>query len=71
MINDQSPFSVALIHKLITISKNRSLKECFIQDYYLMQKMVVDPNFAEGVRCVLIEKGAKPKWSHSHIYEIS
>lgn len=35
-----------------------------------MQKMVVDPNFAEGVKCVLIEKGTKAIWSHKHILDV-
>jgi hypothetical protein len=33
--------------------------------------MSTEPNFAEGVRCVLIDKGSVPKWSHQTIEDLN
>jgi enoyl-CoA hydratase/carnithine racemase len=69
-MNEQCPVSLGVIYRLIHSAKNKTLKECFIQDYNLSQRFAVDPNFAEGVRTVLIDKGAAPNWSHKHILEV-
>jgi hypothetical protein len=45
-LNEQCPVSLGVIHRLITSAKNKSIKECFIQDYNICQKSIVDPNFA-------------------------
>jgi hypothetical protein len=44
-----------------------SFKDCYLRDFKLSQHFAVDPNFAEGVRTVLFDKGATPTWSHKTI----
>jgi len=66
-MNEQCPISLGVVHRLIKSAKNKTLKECFIQDFNICQHSIVDPNFAEGVRTVLVERGAVPNWSHKHI----
>jgi hypothetical protein len=39
-------------------------------DYQIIEHMAVNYDFREGVRCVLIEKGAVPKWSSPSLLEI-
>jgi hypothetical protein len=70
-LNEQCPLSVGIVHRLVREAAGKSLRECFETDYRLCQHAIVDPNFAEGVRTVLVEKGAEPKWSHKHIYEVT
>ena len=70
-LNEQSPFSLGLVHRLINSAKNKTVKECFLQDYNLTQKAIVDPNFAEGVRTVLVDRGAVPNWSHKHVDQVT
>ena len=38
-------------------------KEVLIFDYQVLEHMAVSDDFREGTRCILIEKGAIPKWS--------
>lgn len=63
-LNEQCPPSIGVIHRLIETAKGKSYRECFLRDYKLVQHYIVDPNFAEGVRSVLIDKGSKALWSH-------
>jgi enoyl-CoA hydratase len=57
------PTSIELVCRMIRKAKSMTLKECFIQDFMVIEHMVVSPDFKEGVRCVLKEKGVIPKWS--------
>ena len=59
-----------LIHRVITNAKGKTLRECLILDYQICERIVTDSNFAEGVRCVLVEKGRIPKWSRKSILEV-
>lgn len=52
------------------MSKNLTAKECFVNDFAISQRFMQNPDFFEGVRCTLLEKGAKPKWSHKSIHEV-
>jgi len=27
-------------------------------------------DFFEGIRCILVDKGAKPKWTHDHVLSV-
>lgn len=69
-INEQCPISLGIIYRLIDSAKTKTIRECFIQDFNLCQKSIVDPNFAEGVRTVLVDRTATPIWSHKHILEV-
>lgn len=69
-MSEQSPLSVGIVKRLIDSAHNKTIKECFLQDFYLCQKAIVDKNFSEGVRTVLVERGAVPDWSHKHILDV-
>jgi hypothetical protein len=55
---------------LIETAKNMTFRESYLRDYKLCQHYIVDPNFAEGVRTVLVERGSKPTWSHKSILDV-
>lgn len=69
-LNEQCPVSVGVVQKLVETAKDKSYRECFLRDYKLVQHFIVDPNFAEGVRTVLVDRGSKANWSHSHILDV-
>jgi hypothetical protein len=58
---------------MVNISKNLTLKEALANDMIIAENMTSNANgdFAEGVRCVLMEKGAIPKWSCDSIMDVS
>jgi enoyl-CoA hydratase len=70
MLEEQCPFSTHVTHRSIGLSKDRSLRECFLQDFILAQHFSVNQNFSEGVRCLLIDKGATPKFTHKHLLDV-
>lgn len=51
--------------------ENKSIKECFIRDFEVAKVFSKGHNFREGVTCLLIEKGAVPKWTHKHLMDVS
>ena len=70
MLEEQCPLSTNVTHRSIKISGNRSVKECFLQDFIMAQHFSVNQNFSEGVRCLLIDKGSTPKWTHNHLLDV-
>jgi hypothetical protein len=56
---------------MVTLTKNLTLKEAFVNDTIVVENMAFNADFAEGVRCVLMEKGAVPKWSCDSIVNVS
>jgi hypothetical protein len=69
-MEQQCPISVHVTFKNIQMSRNMTAKDCFINDYAISQRFMQGNDFFEGVRCMLIDKNAKPKWSHKSIYEV-
>ncbi len=70
-MNELCPPSVGVIHKLIVTAKDIPYRDCFIRDFKVSQHYLIDPNFHEGVRTVLINKGDKPFWSHKSILDVT
>jgi len=70
LLKDQCPVSVELIYLLIRNAEKLTLRECFIIDYQIIEHMATNYDFKEGVRCVLMEKGASPKWSYPTLLDV-
>ena len=70
MLSQVCPASVELIHQLIKSTETMSLKECLVRDFQVIEHMVVSSDFKEGVRCVLMEKGAVAKWSSPDLHSL-
>lgn len=62
-----SPFSMCIADQHIRRHRHSSLSECFAADAKLAARLVAHPEFAEGVRAVLIDKDQTPKWSYPDI----
>jgi hypothetical protein len=44
-----------------------SLDECLKMDYNLVRHFMMDNDFYEGVRALLIDKDRNPRWNPSHL----
>ena len=42
-----------------------------MRDFEVAKYFSQDHNFEQGVKCLLIEKGSTPKWSHKHLLDVS
>jgi hypothetical protein len=61
------PLSAEINHRIITDTNKMDVKETINRDFFLLENMMSSYDFKEGVRCLLIDKGSKPKWSASDV----
>lgn len=57
-----SPRSLQETLSLLREGKDRSLSACLAQEFEAMQRAIRHPDFAEGVRAVLVDKDHAPTW---------
>ena len=57
-----SPSSAALAHALLHRAQHMSLEEVFRMEYIASLHCAARPDFAEGIRALLIDKDGKPRW---------
>lgn len=61
-LRKKSPTSLAVAFRSITAGQTMSMKDCMRMEYRIVNRMLVEPDFYEGIRTVLIDKGDEPKW---------
>ena len=65
-----SPLSALIIHRQLQQSRGLSLAEVFQSEYLLSTSLVRYPEFAEGVRALLIDKDRHPQWQFRRIEDV-
>lgn len=65
-----SPLAVLWIDRQLELAKNMGLAEVFQSELQLGTNIVRDPEFAEGVRALLIDKDRQPKWQFASIEDV-
>jgi enoyl-CoA hydratase len=58
-----SPFSVAVSLEAMRRGATMTLAECLAMEHRLTGRVCFHPDFAEGVRAVLVDKDNAPRWS--------
>ncbi len=58
-----SPTSVKLTFRLLREAAHLDLKQCLELEYRLAQRVIVSPDFREGVRAALVHKDRSPHWN--------
>lgn len=69
-IHEKSPTSLAVAFREIKSGQTMSMAECMKMEFRILNRMLRSHDFYEGIRTVLIDKGAKPNWrpaSLSHV----
>ena len=57
-----SPFSIGATLRLFEGSAERGLEEALVREFAAVREAVRHPDFAEGVRAVLVDKDGAPVW---------
>ncbi len=65
-----SPLSVVLIDQQLVRCKDMALNDVFRSELILATNIVRYPEFAEGVRALLIDKDQSPKWNFANVQSI-
>jgi len=65
-----SALSTLIIYEQLKRHQHIDLQGAFICEYTLACNMVKHPDFAEGIRALLIDKDKNPKWAYQHISHI-
>lgn len=65
-----SPLSSLLIFEQLKRYRYASLEKVFESELALATRVIRYPEFAEGVRALLIEKDNAPKWQYAHFAEV-
>jgi len=66
-----SPLSALIIHNQLQRTSGLSLADVFKAEYMLSTNIIRYPEFAEGVRALLIDKDRNPQWQFKTIEEVS
>ncbi len=61
-LSRMSPASLIWSHRIITDGAGRTLPECLRAELALTRDVTRHPDFAEGVRAMVIDKDRNPKW---------
>jgi enoyl-CoA hydratase/carnithine racemase len=66
-----SPSSAHIIFEQLQRGRNLSLEEVFQSELNLSAQCTLHPDFAEGVRALLVDKDQAPKWQPATLAEIT
>jgi enoyl-CoA hydratase/carnithine racemase len=67
VLKQKSPFSLKLTLAQLHKAQGLSLAECLKMDYNLVRHFMMDNDFYEGVRALLIDKDKNPRWNPEHL----
>lgn len=71
VLNKMSPTSLKVTHRSITNGKKLPLHECLKMEFRLaVNHAVLESDFREGTRAVLVDKDNKPKWNPAKIQDV-
>ena len=65
------PTTAGIIFKQLSLGPSLSLAECFMAEFAVATNCLSRPDFAEGVRALLIDKDQSPLWSITSINDVS
>lgn len=71
ILRRMSPTSLFVTHELLTRGATASLRDCLTIELVLTRTVTTHPDFAEGVRAVLVDKDQNPRWTPKTIEEIT
>lgn len=65
-----SPLSACNIYQALNLTRDMTLADVFRFELMLSTNVVRHPEFAEGVRALLVDKDNQPKWRHASVADV-
>ena len=69
-VQNGSPLSSALIYEQLRRHRHSNLETVFLSEFQLATNVIRYPEFAEGVRALLIDKDKSPQWKFKHFSDV-
>jgi enoyl-CoA hydratase/carnithine racemase len=69
-LRGMSPSSVLWSFEIVRRGAARSLRDCLAMELKLTRHVTAHPDFAEGVRAMVVDKDRQPRWSPARIEEV-
>jgi len=66
-----SPTSLFVTHEMLRLARGLDLPGCLAMDLALARSVTPYPDFAEGVRALLVDKDNAPRWTPPSIEDVS
>ena len=70
-LRGMSPSSVLWSFEIVRRGAARSLRDCLAMELSLTRHVTAHPDFAEGVRAMVVDKDRKPRWTPARIEDVS
>ncbi|GAB3624594.1 enoyl-CoA hydratase/isomerase family protein [Mariniluteicoccus endophyticus] len=70
-VAQRSPLSVAVTLAALRRAETMTLDEVLAQDRVMAARFCRDSDFAEGVRCQLVDRGDTPRWKHRSVADVT
>lgn len=71
LLSKMSPTSLKVTLRQLQLGKTMTLRECLQMEFRLAVNCVIDSDFKEGVRALLIDKDQQPKWRPNTIEKVT
>jgi enoyl-CoA hydratase len=69
-LRTMSPSSVHWSFAAVRAGAGRTLPECLAAELALTRTVTAHPDFAEGVRAMVIDKDRKPRWTPARLEDV-
>jgi enoyl-CoA hydratase len=69
-LRGMSPSSVLWSFEIVRRGAARSLRDCLAMELKLTRHVTAHPDFAEGVRAMVVDKDRRPRWRPARIEEV-
>lgn len=66
-----APVSLRVTFEQLTGGRHLSLKEAFMREFCMAAQFTRHPDFAEGIRALLVDKDHEPRWTPARLEEVS
>ena len=71
ILSAASPISILIFTEMCKRANElKDVKECYLRDYASSHLVMMNGDFKEGIRAILIEKDKKFNWKYKSIYDI-
>ncbi|XP_016001988.1 3-hydroxyisobutyryl-CoA hydrolase, mitochondrial isoform X2 [Rousettus aegyptiacus] len=71
VINKMSPTSLKITLRQLMEGSSKTLQEVLLMEYRLVQACLVNHDFPEGIRALLVDKDRSPKWKPADLKEVT